>query len=92
MATTSSASISSAESDKKPNPPQQKPLAKLVGPAIHPALTEVACEIEGNQIQLFGQVPTFYLKQLAQETASRLPKIQVVLNHIQVCSAPCNWR
>ncbi len=59
-------------------------LSALLDEPAHPALVNVACEVVDSKVILEGEVPTFYLKQLAQETAARIRGIQTVENKIQV--------
>ena len=93
MATASSATNSSnATNITEDKGVKKTTLAELAGPATHPAITQITCETIGDQVHLSGEVPTFYLKQLSQETASRVAGIRTVLNDIKVCSAQCTWR
>jgi osmotically-inducible protein OsmY len=52
----------------------------------HSALALVTCEFEEGTAILRGDVPTFYLKQLAQAVARKTPGVTGVSNHIRVCS------
>lgn len=72
------------ESAKGDNKMQKVPLAAMVDGRPHPALANVTCSIDNGQITLEGVVPTFYLKQLAQETAVRIRDVQTVNNKIVV--------
>lgn len=66
-------------------------LASLLGDAVHPGLSGVSCQVDANVVVLRGEVPTFYLKQLAQETASRADGVEKVNNEIQVHAKPRDW-
>ncbi len=50
----------------------------------HAALREVSCECEQGVLVLRGRVPTFYCKQLAQETIGQLEGVVQIVNEIQV--------
>ncbi|WP_252853550.1 BON domain-containing protein [Aeoliella straminimaris] len=66
-------------------------LSSLLGDAVHPGLSGVSCQIDANMVVLRGEVPTFYLKQLAQETASRAAGVEKVNNEIEVHAKPRDW-
>ncbi len=59
-------------------------LSALLGVPCHPGLSRVSCEVIASRATLDGEVPTFYLKQVAQETASRIAGVQTVENRIKV--------
>ena len=63
-------------------------LADRVRICIHrqgyPQLQAVGCESEGDSVMLSGQIESFYMKQLAQEVATRTPGVRKVRNDIQV--------
>jgi osmotically-inducible protein OsmY len=48
------------------------------------ALAGVRCEVKGDRITLFGAVPTYHLKQLAQVFAQRVDGVGKVVNRIAV--------
>ena len=52
----------------------------------HPHLTvqRIWCEYNGKRLYLRGHVPSFYLKQLAQEAVSDMPGVSLVVNEIEV--------
>lgn len=51
------------------------------------SLRAVRCHCEGNRLTLSGDVPTFYLKQMAQNVVMQLLGRTVrVHNKLQVCS------
>lgn len=66
----------------------EKTLADQVILCIHrkgyPQLQAVSCESEGDSILLSGEIDSFYMKQLAQEVATRTPGVRFVKNDIQV--------
>jgi osmotically-inducible protein OsmY len=50
----------------------------------HSSLAVVTCDCEDGIVTLRGDVPSFYLKQLAQSVARRTPGVGQVVNHIRV--------
>jgi osmotically-inducible protein OsmY len=64
--------------------------------AIHDSVTRVlkasgyrplaglSCRVDRGVVELAGIVPTFYLKQLAQEAVLRLDHVNQVMNRVQV--------
>lgn len=50
----------------------------------YPSLFRLRCEVEDGIVELQGEASTFYLKQLAQSTALRVPQIRGVTNLIEV--------
>ena len=74
------------------NASREVPLAKMLDEPTHPALSKVTCQRHNSQVTLLGEVPTFYLKQLAQETATRIRGISTVENKVQVIPAPIAGR
>ena len=53
--------------------------------AGHAELRRVQVEFDGDAITTSGRVPTFYLKQLAQNIALNVPGIERIHNELQVC-------
>jgi osmotically-inducible protein OsmY len=53
----------------------------------HLAVRRIWCGFHEGQLTLHGQVPTFYLLQIAQELVCRLPGVEEVENRIVVASA-----
>jgi osmotically-inducible protein OsmY len=47
-------------------------------------LAGLSCRVDRGVVELAGVVPTFYLKQLAQETVLRLDHVNQVKNRVQV--------
>ena len=50
----------------------------------HPALRKLECRVQNGIIELSGQVPSFYLKQLAQAVIQRAGLARGVQNGIRV--------
>ena len=50
----------------------------------HLSVQRIWCEFNGRQLYLRGQVPSFYLKQLAQTAVSGLDGVSQVINEIEV--------
>ena len=50
----------------------------------HLSVQRIWCEYNGRRIYLRGQVPSFYLKQLAQTAVSGLDGVSQVVNEIEV--------
>jgi osmotically-inducible protein OsmY len=47
-------------------------------------LAALSCRVDRGVVELAGAVPTFYLKQLAQETVLRLDHVKQIRNRVQV--------
>jgi osmotically-inducible protein OsmY len=47
-------------------------------------LRELSCDFDGGILTLRGRVPTYYLKQLAQEAVADVPGVVEVENHVEV--------
>ena len=52
----------------------------------YPALRGIRCTVHAGVAQLDGMLPSFYLKQLAQEIARQLEDVKQVNNQIEVIS------
>ena len=50
----------------------------------HLAVQRIWCECNGRTLFLYGQVPSFYLKQLAQTAVAGLEGVTQVVNEIEV--------
>ncbi len=50
----------------------------------YPALKHVTCDCREGVLVLRGLLPSYYLKQVAQEAVARLEGVQAVDNQIQV--------
>ena len=47
-------------------------------------LNNIQCEVDGNVMILSGKLKSFYLKQIAQTVAIKIPGVASVLNKIEV--------
>ena len=47
-------------------------------------LRDLSCDFSGGVLTLRGRVPTYYLKQLAQEAVADVPGVIEVDNHVEV--------
>ena len=56
----------------------------LIRHHAHLSVQRIWCEFNGRRLYLRGQVPTFYLKQLAQTAVSGLDGVSQVVNEIEV--------
>jgi hypothetical protein len=75
-------------------PPASEPKAKsevvesaihrMLGQSSYRALHRVRCEYSQGVLTLHGQVPSYYLKQLAQEMAKRIAHGKVINNLLRV--------
>jgi osmotically-inducible protein OsmY len=61
----------------------QTALARLANTPF-PPLRYVGCEFDRGTLTLHGRVPTFYLKQVAQEAVRAVSGVRQVMNEIQV--------
>lgn len=52
----------------------------------YPVLRNIDCSVSDDRIVLRGRVPSFYHKQLAQETVRRTSQEKQIVNHIEVAS------
>ncbi len=55
----------------------------------HPQLRKVSCEFHEGVLILRGQVPTFYLKQVAQTLVRRLEGVGEINNRLEVAAQSC---
>lgn len=58
---------------------------RLLGSSGYPALRHVCCGFADGVLVLSGEVPTFYLKQVAQAVLLGSHSIPAIINHLQVC-------
>jgi osmotically-inducible protein OsmY len=56
----------------------------LLSQSCYAQLRSLSCECEGGAVTLTGRVPTFYLKQVAQQLVMALPELQQLHNHLEV--------
>jgi len=52
--------------------------------SAYPPLSHIECQSHEGVITLRGRVPSFFLKQMAQELAGNTPGAESVTNHIDV--------
>jgi len=52
------------------------------------ALRDVTCLVRGDTLHLGGRLPTYYLKQIAQELAGKVEGVRQVYNGIEVSARP----
>lgn len=50
----------------------------------YPQLNAIQCQATGDQMLLTGELSSFYLKQIAQSVAVKIPGVRIVQNEIQV--------
>jgi hypothetical protein len=53
------------------------------------ALRDLSCVAEGGVVYLHGQLPTYYLKQVAQELAAGVSGVRRVINRIEIFNDGC---
>lgn len=72
-----------------PRRPDPRAIQAAVQEALHLAgygeLRRVVVECDGGAVTIAGGVPTYYLKQLAQNIALDVPGIERVRNELHVC-------
>jgi hypothetical protein len=56
----------------------------LLARSGYPALDRVRCDFSDGVLLLRGQVPSYYLRQLAQEAVAGLPGVRAVRNEVEV--------
>ena len=75
------------EPDKQ-NPDPQDSLRAVAERALrsgpYPALKKLSCDYRGGVLVLRGYLPSYYLKQIAQEVVARLEGVAAIDNQIQV--------
>ncbi|MGL4513392.1 MAG: BON domain-containing protein [Lacipirellulaceae bacterium] len=59
-----------------------------LGASSHLFLRHVHCEAEGRVLSLYGKVPSFYLKQTAQNLLQSIDGVERIDNHLVVVN-PC---
>ena len=52
------------------------------------AIRRCSCRFSGDALHLYGKVPTYHYKQLAQVAVVGLPGVRIVINDIQVNDVP----
>ena len=81
-----------ADASLKRSPQQNSPLcetqaAEALRDNSHSELTHVRCDMREGMAILHGEVPTYYLKQLAQEIVGKLEGVDLIVNRL-VVTAP----
>ena len=85
-------------SDFQADPTESKPAADPLTPVLtledrvrisfeqlgYPQLNAVRCNAEGDEMLLTGELHSFYLKQVAQSVAVKIPGVRSVRNEIEV--------
>jgi osmotically-inducible protein OsmY len=63
-------------------------LNKRVTASLHArgyaSLNRILCDADGDHVVLRGDLGSFFLKQLAQDVAMKVPGVAKVTNHIEV--------
>ena len=54
----------------------------------HAALRSIKCGVNEDVLVLRGHVPTYHLKQLAQETVRAIDGVGAIINSVEVIGAP----
>jgi hypothetical protein len=62
----------------------QREAQRLLSLSGYLALREVRCESVRDEIRLLGRVPSYFLKQLAQEVVAPIEGVRSIVNLIQV--------
>lgn len=50
----------------------------------YPTLRGITCDFDGEQMTLWGRVPSFYQKQVAQTLVQQIAQVQRVINELNV--------
>ena len=61
-----------------------KRAAALLEEGPYHSLKRVVCEFHEGVLTLRGRVPSFYMKQVAQEILMGFASVEVLLNHLEV--------
>ena len=73
------------------NPDRQASLPAMAERALrsspYPALKKLSCDSQSGVLVLRGCLPTYYLKQIAQEVVAHLEGVKRIENQIQVVTA-----
>ena len=64
--------------------PNQSEAAQVLYHSAHPALRRLRIEETDTSLVIRGQVSSYYLKQLAQETVKALRGPRRLVNHVEV--------
>lgn len=52
--------------------------------SVYPSLRRVTCDYHEGVVMLRGRLPSFFLKQMAQESVRELDGVEVIANYIEV--------
>ncbi len=63
-------------------------VAAALGSSSYSALHAITLSAAGSCIFLLGEVPSFFLKQIAQQVVAEVPGVQEVRNELLVVSPP----
>ncbi|REK09066.1 MAG: BON domain-containing protein [Planctomycetota bacterium] len=72
-------------------PPPSGPLFEVqrqLSTSPYAPLRSVRCEDKSGFVVLHGRVPSYYLKQLAQEVVRKTGGVRGVVNHLEVAQPP----
>lgn len=58
--------------------------SRILGNSPYAALRAVACEFKDGILTLNGEVPTFYLKQIAQTMLREVQQVHSIVNNVRV--------
>lgn len=74
-------------SDQSQNDDLQNVIAQRLGHCGHPGLRRVSVVVDDQRVILSGTVPSYYMKQMAQETARQACPSRKVYNDLDVVPA-----
>jgi osmotically-inducible protein OsmY len=57
---------------------------RLLHASSYSALCDISCLARDGVLYLYGRLPSYYLKQVAQEIASGVEGVRLVMNRIEV--------
>ena len=66
----------------------EREVCERFGQSGHLELRRVSVTVDEKSVSLSGSVPTYYMKQMAQETARKVCPDRKVFNQLVVASAP----
>ena len=79
----------------KPSPDPQESLQAVAERALrsgpYPALKNLSCDYRGGVLVLRGCLPSYYLKQIAQEAVAQVAGVRGVRNEIEVVAPSRRW-
>ncbi len=75
---------SSSHRNTSPDGDLEHELTQRLGDCGHPELRRISVSVDGQRVVLSGRVPTFFLKQMAQETARQVCPDRRVYNEVDV--------